>query len=162
MLLPHLEIINFSDNKIIDILPIANLLSDKLSEIYLQNNKIDDLGPFLNSNFPLLKIFRVDGNYNAINNINFKSIIKKYNDIIFYEDKKFDDFIKKYPNNNLKKYIIENKLKDEDYLKITSLDLGSNRNPEILKDLFSLIKYPNCIRYYFFIIKYQFMDIFII
>ena len=147
MLLPHLEIINFSDNKIIDILPIANLLSDKLSEIYLQNNKIDDLGPFLNSNFPLLKIFRVDGNYNAINNINFKSIIKKYNDIIFYEDKKFDDFIKKYPNNNLKKYIIENKIKDEDYLKITKLDLVSNRNPEILKDLFSLIKYPNCIRY---------------
>ena len=135
MLLPHLEIINFSDNKIIDILPIANLLSDKLSEIYLQNNKIDDLGPFLNSNFPLLKIFRVDGNYNAINNINFKSIIKKYNDIIFYEDKKFGDFFKKYSPIGY----------DTD----ERLYLGSSRNPEILKDLFTLIKYPNCIRYLF-------------
>ena len=34
MLLPHLKIINFSDNKIKDITPLANLFSENLSDIF--------------------------------------------------------------------------------------------------------------------------------
>ena len=145
MLLPHLETINFSYNEIIDISPIANLLSDKLLEIYLENNKINDLGPFLNSNFPLLKILRVDGNNKAIKNKSFKTILKKYKDIIVYEIKKWDYFIEKY-NSNLKKY--EDNLTEDIYQKLEKLELGSNRcGDKLIKDLFPLVNSPNKIRY---------------
>ena len=68
MLLPHLKMINLSDNLIIKIKSVADLQSTYLSEIYLQNNKIDDLGPFLNSHFDYLEMFRVDKNKDAIAN----------------------------------------------------------------------------------------------
>ena len=135
MLLPNLEIINFSDNYIEDITPLANLASHDLSEIYLQNNKIQDLGPFLNSNFPLLKIFKVNGESNkrAFNQKSFKAVLKKYENIIYYITKSWDDFNKEY----------EFKWEND----IRRLDLSSIRKEKILKDLFSLIIYPNNIIY---------------
>ena len=64
MLLPHLEILNFSDNQIVNITPVANLVSKNLFEIYLQNNQIEDITPFENAKFSIwsLKILRLDGN----------------------------------------------------------------------------------------------------
>ena len=138
MLLPHLEIINFSDNLIQDISPLANLFSEKLSEIYLQNNKIQDLEPFLNSKFPLLDIFRVDGegNKNAFKKNSFKAVQKKYKNILFYEAKSWDDFNKEYEFN----------CREKNYQDIFKLDLGSRRKEKILIDLFPLIIYPNNIK----------------
>ena len=149
MLLPHLEIINFSDNEIVEISPIANLASKKISEIYLQNNKIKSLGPFLNSNFHFLEIFRVDGNTDAIKDSSFKAICesKKYRNILFSQVKSWSNFIDNYQNNNLRQYITKGEITPANYLKITKMDLGSNRNGEILKDLFPLINHPNNIRY---------------
>ena len=47
MFLPHLEIIDLSYNKIINITPLSKLYSKILSIILLENNLIEDLGPFL-------------------------------------------------------------------------------------------------------------------
>ena len=131
MLLPHLEIIDFSENLITDISPMANLSSHNLSEIYLQNNKIQDLGPFLNSEFPLLEIFRVDGegNEKAFNKKSFKAILKKYENIIYYEHKSLDYFNEEYKFD----------WKENNYENLYRLDLGSRREEKILIDLFPLI-----------------------
>ena len=139
MLLPHLKIINFSDNKIKDITPLANLFSENLSEIYLQNNKIQDLRPFLNSEFPLLDIFRVDGegNKNAFERENFKDVQKKYENIIYYKKKNWDYFNKEYHYNG----------NQMDYNNIFKLDLSSRRKDKILIDLFPLIIDINKIKY---------------
>ena len=138
MLLPHLEIINFSDNQIEDITPLANLLSEYLSEIYLQNNLIQDLKPFLKSHFPLLEIFRVDGdgNKNAFEKDSFNNVKKKYKNIIFYKAKRWDDFNKEYEYDG----------NDKKYLDILKLDLASRRKEKILIDLFPLIIFPNNIK----------------
>ena len=135
MLLPHLEIINFSENLITDISTIANLSSHNLSEIFLQNNKIQDLGPFSNSEFPLLEIFRVDGegNEQAFNKKSFKAILKKYENIIYYEHKSLDYFNEEYKFD----------WKENNYENLYRLDLGSRRKEKILIDLFPLIIYPN-------------------
>ena len=139
MLLPHLKIINFSENLITDISPIANLSSHNLSEIYLQNNKIQDLGPFLNSEFPLLEIFRVDGvgNEQAFNKKSFKAVLKKYENIIYYEHKSLDYFNEEYKFD----------WKENNYENLYRLDLSSTRKEKILIDLFPLIIYPNNIKY---------------
>ena len=141
MLLPHLEIINFSDNKIEEISPIANLLSKGLSEIYIQNNEIKTLGPFLNSNFRFLEIFRVDGNSKAFEDDSFKAICQsnKYRAIIFYEIKSWKNFIEKYESNNLRQYMKGEELTKEEYPNVDKLELGSNRKAEILRDLYPLI-----------------------
>ena len=138
MLLPHLEIINFSDNQIKDITPLANLLSEYLSEIYLQNNLIQDLKPFLKSHFPLLEIFRVDGdgNKNAFEKDSFNNVKKKYKNIIFYKAKSWEDFNKEYEYDG----------NDKKYQDILKLDLASRRKEKILIDLFPLIIFPNNIK----------------
>ena len=139
MLLPHLEIINFSDNIIEDITPLANLFSENLSEIYLQNNKIQDLGPFLNSKFPLLDIFRVDGedNKRAFKKESFTDVHKKYENLLFYEAKNWDDFNKEY-------FYYGN---ERNFRNIIKLDLSSRRKDKILMDLFPLIITTNNIKY---------------
>ena len=117
MLLPHLETIDLSNNKIEDIKPVANLACEYLNEIYLHNNQIEDLGPFLEPNFNLdnLEFLRVDGNKKAmtkdINNNNYnnnnnnynndpyENFIKvklKYKSKIMTEPPKWDNFAKKY------------------------------------------------------------------
>ena len=138
MLLPHLEMINFSDNLIEVITPLANLFSEKLSEIYLQNNRIQDLGPFLNSEFPLLEIFKVggEGNEQAFNQKSFKAVLRKYENIIYYKPRSWDDFNKEYGFN----------CDEKNYQNIFRLDLGSRRKEKILIDLFPLIIYPNNIK----------------
>ena len=141
MLLPHLEIINFSDNQIEDISPIANLLSENLSRIYLQNNNIQNLEPFKDSEFPFLEILRVDGegNKKAFETENFKGVIEKYKNAIYYEPYKmeiWDDFNKEYQFN----------LHEKNYLDIKKLDLGSRRKEKIVIDLFPLIKFFNNIK----------------
>ena len=141
MLLPHLEIINFSDNQIEDISPIANLLSENLSRIYLQNNNIQNLEPFKDSEFPFLEILRVDGegNKKAFETENFKGVIEKYKNSIYYEPYKmeiWDDFNKEYQFN----------LHEKNYLDIKKLDLGSRRKEKIVIDLFPLIKFFNNIK----------------
>ena len=137
MLLPHLEIINFGDNQIKEIDPLANLLSKNLSEIYLQNNKIKDLEPFLDSEFPLLEIFRVDGkgNEKAFNKKSFKDVQKKYKGILFHKAKSWESFNKEYEYNGSDE--------NEIYLNLFKIDLGSRRKDRILIDLFPLILYPN-------------------
>ena len=142
MLLPHLEIINFSDNQIKDITPLANLLSIDLSKIYLQNNLIETLEPFLDSEFPLLELLRVDGegNKQAFTTDNFKEVIEKYKNAIYYEPYKpeiWDDFNKEYEFN----------CHEKNYQNIVKLDLGSRRKETILIDLFPLIKFFNNIKY---------------
>ena len=143
MLLPHLEIINFSDNKIEEISPIANLLSKSLSEIYIQNNKIKTLGPFLNSNFRFLEIFRVDGNPDAIKDSSFNNVLKKFeNIVIIYTIKRWDEFINNYFE------APDPQLNINDYINLQKLELGGLEAGDIfLYDLYPLINYPNQIKY---------------
>ena len=77
MLLPSFEIINYSDNQIKDNTPLINLLSENLSKIYWQNNQIESLETFLNSEFPLLELLKVDGEANkkVFETKNFKDVI---------------------------------------------------------------------------------------
>ena len=69
MNLPFLEFLNLGHNKIKKIEPIAKLKSKNLQYIFSQNNQIEDIETFLESEFPSLKILRVEDN----------NIIKKYN-----------------------------------------------------------------------------------
>ena len=140
MLLPHLEIINFSNNKIEDISPISNLFSKKLSIILLQNNSIKDLKPFLNSNFPSLKILKVINNNEALNQNSFKDVVKKFEDIIIYKPK-WNDFAKEYKCDM-------NDFNEENFKNLNKLDLSGRRCGDIIiKDLNALIaSYPNKIK----------------
>ena len=143
MLLPHLKMINLSDNLIIKIKSVADLQSTYLSEIYLQNNKIDDLGPFLNSHFDYLEMFRVDKNKDAIANKSFPEVKKKYEHCIFYETKSWKEFAEKY---NLEFDV--NESKTNAYINGEKFNLGSRRCGNIIiMDLFPLIYYPNKIKY---------------
>ena len=128
MALPHLEIINLSDNLIEDIPPLANINSYNLEEINLDNNKIRDLRPFLFSKFSLLKIFIVSNN-EAINNTNFKDILRKYKDIIYYQNMDLHNFCQKYKINHNYKDI--------------KLELSNRRKRDILIDLYLSITFPN-------------------
>jgi len=62
MSLPFLEFLNLSHNEIQIIEPITKLNSKNLQYIFLQNNKIEDIETFLESDFPCLKILRVEDN----------------------------------------------------------------------------------------------------
>ena len=142
MLLPHLEIINFSDNQIKDITPIANLLSVNFSKIYLQKNQIESLESFLDSEFPLLELLKVDGEgkRGAFETENFKDVIVQYKHAKYYEPYKreiWDEFNKEYQFN----------YHEDKYENIEKLDLGSRRKEKILIDLFPLIKFFNNIKY---------------
>ena len=140
MLLPHLEMINLSNNKIIKIKSVADLQSTYLCEIYLQNNEIEDLGPFLNSRFDYLKMFRVDGNKKAIDNNSFPAVKKKYEHCIIYETVNWEDFIKNYN--------LDLDAKQAEDGKVEKFDLSSNRRGDIIiMDLFPLINSPNKIKY---------------
>ena len=108
MFMPHLEIINLSYNKIKNITPLTKLYSKKLSFILLENNLIEDLGPFLDSNFPSLKILKVINNNSAFEKNNFKSVLKKFEDIMIYQ-LKWNDFSKRYKLDN-------NKINEENFL----------------------------------------------
>ena len=132
MFMPHLEIINLSYNKIKNITPLTKLYSKKLSFILLENNLIEDLGPFLDSNFPSLKILKVINNNSAFEKNNFKSVLKKFEDIIICQ-LKWNDFSKRYKLDN-------NKINEENFKKSNKLDLSSRGCGDIiLNDLFPLI-----------------------
>ena len=140
MLLPHLEMINLSNNLIIKIKSVADLQSTYLSEIYLQNNQIDDLGPFLNSQFDYLKMFRVNNNDDAIKNNSFPAVKKKYEHCILYKTAKWEDFIKNYN--------LDLNIKDAEEGNQEKYDLSSRRSGDIIiMDLFPLVNYPNKMKY---------------
>ena len=97
MILPDLEYLNMSYNKIENIEPIAELNSKKLKEICLQENNINDISSFNNSDFPALEILRLEKNNIDYSGQPFKVLKnKKYKDKVFYEEKTQDDFNKKY------------------------------------------------------------------
>ena len=76
MSLPFLEFLNLSFNNIKIIEPVAKLKSKSLQYIFLQKNKIEDIEAFLKSNFPILKILRVEDGYNKQNGETMKNIKK--------------------------------------------------------------------------------------
>ena len=110
MILPFLEFLNLSNNKIKNIEPIANLKSSNLQYIFLQVNQIEDIGPFSKSYFPALKLLRVEGNNNIDGENeqneeekkkkkeNFKNIKKKFSEKFIYKSLKEQliEFIKNY------------------------------------------------------------------
>ena len=123
---------NLSYNKIKNITPLTKLYSKKLSFILLENNLIEDLGPFLDSNFPSLTILKVINNNSAFEKNNFKSVLKKFEGIIIYQ-LKWNDFSKRYKLDN-------NKINEENFKKANKLDLSSRGCGDIiLNDLFPLI-----------------------
>lgn len=155
MFLPHLEVINLSDNEIKDASAVAYLNSKYLTEIYLHNNKIEDLGEFLKSNFPYLEAFRIDDNNGNKykEKSNWKAVLKKYKNSIYYEAKDWRDFIKKYnfnfPVSKESKNL--NELGKNDFQKLyddlVKIDLGSRKEEKLLIDLQPLIIYPNKIKF---------------
>ena len=144
MLLPHLEALNLSKNQIADIEPVANLLSKNLHEIYLQHNQIEDITPLLNVKFPIqsLEILRIDNN--KFDNNKFETI----------KNPNFQKLIEKYKN----KIIYEakdwsefnNKYKCNIDKNDSKLDIGSrrdkNKDESIIIELFPLVVYPNEIK----------------
>jgi len=96
MLLPHLEILNLSDNYIINIEPVARILSENLKEILLNKNVIEEIESFEDSNFPELEALHVDNNKINFRTKKFKEILKKYGNKLIYEAMNFDEFNKVY------------------------------------------------------------------
>ena len=96
MSLPFLEFLNLSYNEIQIIEPVAKLKSKNLEYIFLQRNKIKDLETFLVSDFPALKILRVEDNNifekNEWENEKEKEILdiinKKYREKFIYKSMK--------------------------------------------------------------------------
>ena len=85
MLLPHLELLNLSNNEIEDVEPVANLKSKNLRIIQLQDNKIKNLD-FFN--------FSED---------DMKLVKRKYGKKLIYKPVNLDYFNKKYHKNFTKK-----------------------------------------------------------
>ena len=104
MNLPFLEFLNLGHNKIKKIEPIAKLKSKNLQYIFLQNNQIEDIETFLESEFPSLKILRVEDNNIIKENEQDENIIKKIRHI----DKKYPG---KFVYISIKNQIIEFKKK---------------------------------------------------
>ena len=137
MLLPHLEVLNLSDNEIIDIQPVANLLSKNLNEISLQYNQIKNIKPFLEPKFSVdsLEIMRIDNNKfdaNYIKSKDFQKFIEKYKKKIIYVNKDWKSLNEKYKcdiNNDTPK-----------------LDLGSRKDDDIIIDLYASVVYGNKIK----------------
>ena len=94
MILPFLEYLNLSNNKIKNIEPIANLKSKRLKEIFLHHNEIEDISAFEGSEFPNLKIFRIEGNKNLVK-IGDK-VLKKFKKSIITEEQTIEKFNEKY------------------------------------------------------------------
>jgi Leucine-rich repeat (LRR) protein len=135
MLLPHLELLNLSNNQIANIEPVANILSKNLYDIYLQHNQIENIKPLLNAKFSIesLEVLRIDNNKFSIDkNPDIQKLLQIYKEKIIYEIKDWSSFNEKY-NSNITK-------------NDTKLDLGSRRNNNIIIDLFPLVVYPNDIK----------------
>ena len=133
MLLPHLEILNLSYNLIMNIKPVAKILSEKMKEILLNNNAIEKIDSFENSNFPELETLRVDNNKIDFKEIKFKEILKKYGNKLIYEAMDFNDFNKVYTCN----------IKEES----TKLELGSKKKPNLLIDIYKVFNSQNKVMY---------------
>jgi Leucine-rich repeat (LRR) protein len=139
MLLPHLELLDMSDNEIEDIQAIANIKSRYLTTIILNDNKIQTLSPFYEEKPKYFKLqtLAVQNNEDLIGKEKeFKGIKEMHKGIkILFESININEFNKRHNTN-----IIE----DE-----KSYNLGRiKKNREILlDDLFSLIKFENKIRY---------------
>jgi hypothetical protein len=115
MSLPFLEFLNLSFNKIETIKPVAELKSKNLEYIYLQKNLIKDIETFLLSDFPELKILRVEDNdiiheNNEPNEEEKKKtekllgqLNKKFPGIFIYKSLKeqIKDFTDKYKDKNM-------------------------------------------------------------
>lgn len=138
MNLPHLEYLNMSDNKIENINPIAELDAKKLKEISLQNNNIGDIEPFLKSDFPALERLRLENNRINPSDKSLKDLNNKFKNKVFYKQKTYEEFQKKYnvdltnSNIDLSSIKIGNKLLEDLYLtlkpenKIKELKLDNN------------------------------------
>lgn len=124
--LPFLEFLNLSHNFIKDIKPIGDIKSKKLDSIYLHDNKIEEIGVFLNDNliFPSLKILRLEKN--KIKENSFKELKKIYINII--TDSEIENKKKEYRINEESKII----------------DLSNqNGGDSLLKNLFGIITYKS-------------------
>jgi uncharacterized protein YsxB (DUF464 family) len=95
MSLPFLEFLNLSFNEIETIKPVTQLKSKKLEYIFLQKNHIKDIETFLQSDFPNLKLLRVEDN----------DIIHENNDQNNEENKKANEILVKIDNKYPKKFI---------------------------------------------------------
>ena len=143
MSLPFLEFLNLSHNKINKIEPITKLKSKNLQYIFLQNNKIEDIETFLESDFPALKMLRVEDN--NLNEENGEDEDKKRNKEKIFEKIK-SKFQEKFIFKPMKEQIEEFKERynleiSEDTEKIDLCDLGGK--DEMLKCLFRIITYKN-------------------
>ena len=137
MNLPFLEFLNMSYNKIKKIEPITKLKSYNLQYIFLQRNNIDDLETFLRSNFPSLKILRVEENEENEEKKRKKEetlhlIKKKYNKKFIY--KSIEIQIKIFE----KDYELEIS-RDTKYIDLVDLKGGD----EMLEKLFLIITYKS-------------------
>jgi len=137
MNLPFLEFLNLSHNLIKKIEPVTKLKSYNLQYIFLQRNNIEDLETFLESDFPALKILRVeDNNINEENEDN-----KKIKEILNIINKKYPE---KFIYKSIKEQIKEFKNKYEIEILIDSEDIDlrdrKGRN-KMLKNLFLIITY---------------------
>ena len=125
MNLPCLEYIDFSENEIEDICPIASLKSDKLKTIILFKNRIKNIESLLISYFPDLEY--IDLRDNNIENIS-ERFEEKYGTKLIYLKTTIKNFNNKYKCNI---YIKEKKVKY-----IPEINLSEKADENILEDLF--------------------------
>ena len=137
MNLPHLEYINLSENQIEDIKPLAELNSKKLKEIWLQENHIKNFDDLLTSQFPELKILRIESNAFDKDLQDIKKVLAKYGNKVIYKARTFAEFKKKY-----KCDIDINNEKELDSLNLSGLGAGD----DILQELYLILKPENKIK----------------
>jgi Leucine-rich repeat (LRR) protein len=166
MILPYLEWIDLSDNKIQDITPLTKL-KETLKRIYLQNNQIKDIKPFLDSDFPELEKLRIDSeNLIKKESNDFSELKTKFGKKLIYNEYGIKEFLEEYNINhdysiringqvfeserkNIKDKIEESesgKTKDIDKIVINDLDLDENKFNLLIKDLYLIIPKDNEIR----------------
>ena len=165
MILPYLEWIDLSDNKIQDIRPLTKL-KETLKRIYLQNNQITDIKPFLDSDFPELEKLRIDSNQPPFDKASdaFNNLKLKYGEKLIYNEYGIKEFLKDYNINHdysiringetfeSEKKTIKDKIgesaeeKDIDKIVINDLNLDEKELNQMIKDLYLIIPKDNKIR----------------
>jgi len=79
MNLPFLEFLNLSCNKIENVEPLSKINSKKLKYLFIQDNQIEDIRVFLDCDFPILDILRLENNKIVEHYDSFKSLLNLYN-----------------------------------------------------------------------------------
>jgi len=140
MRLPFLEFLNLSHNKIKLIEPLSKLKSEKLEYIFLQNNKIEDIESLLKSDFPYLKLLRVE-DYNCdLKNKDEPTRKKEEDKLLEFKKALGDKFIYKSIEQQIKEFEHEYELDiscESDTIDLSDVKGGS----KMLKKLFLIITY---------------------